>query len=666
MSLALHSPAGGVVYNEFSGVISGVSGVAMVNGGEVENNGGIYGVRSGVAATGYGNVFNAGTIFGYGVFGVGVYLGAGGYVQNDYNSDIKGSLYGVQLTNVSGTVNNVGRVTSQKNAGDYGIAMSAGGGVYNHNVGGLKGAVVGFAGVVIKGAAGTVINTGLIYGYGGDGVRLSAGGVVTNGQSPGDGAVIYDYQRGVVIGGGTGTVANHGTIAGGNYGVYLTAGGSVTNGSSDDTAALMYGGNFGVLFGALDPGTMSNFGTIKGPGGYGVELEVGGVANNGSPTDATAVITGYGGLELGQGAQGINYGAIDATGLAGEGVRMFANATLENAAGGSITGHLGIFANGVSITVTNAGTISGTGGTAVSFTSSSDVLVVEAGSAFMGAVTGDGGELRLGSGVGTLSGLAGGNATVSGSMATTTFQNFNTFQIDAGATFVDTEAVTIAGGQTVISEGSLALGAKKAKVTNAGLIETAGAGALTIKGALVNTGTLAANGGILKVTGAVSGKGGVAVINGGTLDFGSSFKQAVTFTGGTGTLELGQSQAYTGMITGFSKAGGTLLDLTDIGFVSVNEATFSGTSKGGMLTVTDGTHTARINLKGNYLGSVFVAASDGHGGVLIHDPVAPAGQPLAFVAAMAAFRTPGGGAVSVAREDRETSAQLFAPRGSGG
>ena len=37
----------------------------------------------------------------------------------------------------------------------------------------------------------------------------------------------------------------------------------------------------------------------------------------------------------------------------------------------------------------------------------------------------------------------------------------------------------------------------------------------------------------------------------------------------------------------------------------------------GTLTVTDGVHTASIQLLGQYMASEFVAASDGHGGTII-------------------------------------------------
>jgi hypothetical protein len=73
-------------------------------------------------------------------------------------------------------------------------------------------------------------------------------------------------------------------------------------------------------------------------------------------------------------------------------------------------------------------------------------------------------------------------------------------------------------------------------------------------------------------------------------------------------------------VSGFSLTGGTSLDLRDIAFVGSGEATFSGTASQGVLTVTDGTHTAHITLIGNYTASSFVASSDGQGGVSIVDP----------------------------------------------
>ena len=50
----------------------------------------------------------------------------------------------------------------------------------------------------------------------------------------------------------------------------------------------------------------------------------------------------------------------------------------------------------------------------------------------------------------------------------------------------------------------------------------------------------------------------------------------------------------------------------------------------GTLHVTDGAHSANVALIGNYMASVFVPSSDGHGGTSVVDPPALGGvQPLA-------------------------------------
>jgi hypothetical protein len=184
-------------------------------------------------------------------------------------------------------------------------------------------------------------------------------------------------------------------------------------------------------------------------------------------------------------------------------------------------------------------------------------------------------------------------------------------------------------------------------IANAGLIEGSAGGSGVIASAVDNTGTLAANGGTLTVDGAVTGAGD-AVVNGGELHFMSSFTEDVAFTGATGALKLAQSQGYTGAVSGFSTTGGTIFHLEDIGFVSSTEVTYSGTATSGVLTVTDGAHTAHITLIGNYLGSTFTASADNNGGVIIVDPpkapsaIAPAHQ---FIAAAAGLGGSAGEAI---------------------
>jgi hypothetical protein len=170
-------------------------------------------------------------------------------------------------------------------------------------------------------------------------------------------------------------------------------------------------------------------------------------------------------------------------------------------------------------------------------------------------------------------------------------------------------------------------------ITNAGTIENTSTGGTTIKSVVNNTGALTVTAGTLTVTGAVVGSGKVTVV-GGTADLAGAFTENVTFTGAAGVLELGHSQAYTGTVTGLSTTGKNALDLADITFASATtKASYSGTAIAGTLTVTDGTHTASINLAGNFTASTFKVSSDGHGGTRVVDPTGAA----AIVAAIAGF-----------------------------
>jgi hypothetical protein len=112
----------------------------------------------------------------------------------------------------------------------------------------------------------------------------------------------------------------------------------------------------------------------------------------------------------------------------------------------------------------------------------------------------------------------------------------------------------------------------------------------------------------------------VTVVEGGTAEIEGPGTQSVTFTGTTGTLAIDHSLAFTGAITGL--AGADALDLADVSYGAATTATFLGNTAGGTLTVSDGSHTAAIDLTGNYLSSSWTLSSDGHGGTMVVDPVA--------------------------------------------
>ncbi|MEP6967503.1 MAG: hypothetical protein ABI906_05440 [Pseudomonadota bacterium] len=198
--------------------------------------------------------------------------------------------------------------------------------------------------------------------------------------------------------------------------------------------------------------------------------------------------------------------------------------------------------------------------------------------------------------------------------------------------------------------GRLTLDTGAHTIVNAGTLEATGVGRGEVRSAVDNTGTLeTSGGGALRFNKAVTGDGS-AIIRGGTLAFKGVFAEDVAFTGGAGALELGRSRGYAGAISGFSKTGGTVLDLRDIGFTGSGEASFSGDATSGVLTISDGTHTAHLTLIGDYTGQHFVASSDSRGGTNIIDSGSGAPSPHRLVAAMAGMAGAGAGVAGVARE----------------
>jgi hypothetical protein len=574
-----------------SGVAMGVGGYVL-NGGAKNKSALISGGSGGIVSYGFTTVVNFGTIADTGAYLSGVYTGFGGQITNGSTKDttalISGWL-GVRTEGYAATVGNFGSIIATGATNAYGVYLGDGGSVTNGSMTSTSALIEGYGGIDLV-AGGAVDNFGSVGGTGGDysaGVLIGAGGgVVVNGGAKDLTARISGHD-GVATTTASAAVRNFATIAGASIGVAMEAGGSVTNGSTAVTTALIHGYTGLALQGA----SATNFGTILGQGGtfgYGAELNLNSSLVNGSAKDTSALVQGH----------------VGVTAYAGS-------------------------------TVTNFGTVDGTGGVAVELTSPNARLVVEAGSKFIGQAYGDGGALELASGTGKLGGLfTNGDVSVYGSMPMTTFTDFQSLAIDQGATFIEKAGVSIASFEGVDDAGTLTLGAPQSKdsVVNAGLVETTGTGTLTIAGAVTNTGTLLAKGGEIVVDGAVTGAG-TAAVNGGTLDLLAASSANVTFSGAGGVLELGQSQGYTGAITGFSKTGAASLDLADIGFVSTSEATYSGTKSGGVLTVTDGTHTARISLQGNYLASTFTCSSDGHGGTSLVDPTSP--PPAARIAATA-------------------------------
>jgi hypothetical protein len=113
----------------------------------------------------------------------------------------------------------------------------------------------------------------------------------------------------------------------------------------------------------------------------------------------------------------------------------------------------------------------------------------------------------------------------------------------------------------------------------------------------------------------------ISIADGATTEIQSAFSGAVLFDGSTGTLQLDNSSSFSGTVAGL--LGQDKLDLMDIDPASVHTPLYSGDGSTGALMVTDGVHTANIQLFGDYIGSTFAPSNDGHGGTFINDVPSP-------------------------------------------
>ena len=116
----------------------------------------------------------------------------------------------------------------------------------------------------------------------------------------------------------------------------------------------------------------------------------------------------------------------------------------------------------------------------------------------------------------------------------------------------------------------------------------------------------------------MSGTGTATVQGAGSIEFGSTTTSNITFApGADGTVTFDAASTLTGKlsVTGFTL--GDTIDLADIKYGSSGPSlAFSK----GVLTVSDGTDVAKLQMIGNYTLASFHAAPDGSGGTLITDP----------------------------------------------
>jgi hypothetical protein len=414
--------------------------------------------------------------------------------------------------------------------------------------------------------AGALENAGLITGQGAA-LYLSSTGSLTN--------------AGGTIGGDVGTAGTYSQHFGGyggagSIGVILTGAGSITNLSG--TIAGGAGGHGGNSTNVFHGSPGWGYGGPGGAGAAGIFLEAGGTITNGGGT----ILGGAGGA----GGTGDYPGRSGAAGVA---IGIAAGGLVTNGGAGVasalICGSVGVYAlGGSSATISNYGTIEGTGGRAVQLSAAADRLIVHAGAVFLGGVAADGGTLELASGNGTITGL-GAAAALSGAV-TMSFGGFGTYVVDAGAVLTLAGDDALRAGGVLDIAGALTL---SGTLDNAGVIAGSAGSKIVLKKADIVGGTLSSAGAVsVKDNGCVFDGTGATLTNQATITIADA--AALTIQGAIaddGRIVLSGKTAATRLIIGASGAtldGGGSLALTASAF-----NTITGASATAMLTNVDDT-----------------------------------------------------------------------------
>jgi hypothetical protein len=445
---------------------------------------------------------------------------------------------------------------------------------------------------------------------------------------------------------GTGTGANAGMITVEDGGTFRVGGtlknsGIITlNGTGElviSRDTILQGGGKLILSGSTD--NTSLFGNnvtltnvdnvISGVGNFSPGIfvnQTNGVidANGGGPLIVSTVsmtnagvleATSTGGLILGGGS--INNSASAVIGAFGTGSTVtventVSGGTLETGSGDVILVDNAILDGSNGHTVTNTGNVVVNGTTLLGTISNTGTIALNDGVIAVGT----GGVTLAGAGSLTLSDNTGN--TIIGNGASTTLTNQNTIS-GAGVIGGDGLLLTNQGVIDATGTNALIVDTGASAVTNTGTLEATSNGELFVASNVTNTGHLIANNGDVIFAGAVSGTGTTTIQGTGSVEFGSTTTSNTTFAAGAdGTVTFDAASTLTTgklSITGFTV--GDTIDLADINFVGSGPTL---TFIKNVLTVSDGTHVAKLHMVGSYTLANFHASSDGSGGTLITDP----------------------------------------------
>lgn len=392
---------------------------------------------------------------------------------------------------------------------------------------------------------------------------------------------------------------------------------SVTGGVIDvNQTSLLIGGNVtltetqtrldkGSILDNGQAGVLTNAGSISVTRASGIDGDALSLVNQGTITTAPSAVAS---LAIDTGANAVlNSGTISAS-LAGSKVTVAGQIINE------ATGHLLSSAGALTLaTLKNLGDLKAAAGTI-------DVT---------GSVSNEGGQIQAAAGGkvtidGAVTNDAGGVIRATGTKSlvdmAASLKNSGTIEAKAGGTVdvlvdVNDGQLSSTGIDSLLSASFTASGSG-----NRGSIVADNDGKVTIEGGLANSGGArleAYDGGEIEVHGAVTG--GIAWLSGddSVLDLqGSATEDTTTqvsfLDDGISQLVLDHSSRFSGTVAGLGT--GDTIDVTDIGFVAGSSRYDQANHQ---LFVSDGTHTATIQLLGTYMASQFAFSSDGSGGTLI-------------------------------------------------
>ena len=201
---------------------------------------------------------------------------------------------------------------------------------------------------------------------------------------------------------------------------------------------------------------------------------------------------------------------------------------------------------------------------------------------------------------------------------------------------VDLDNATISGGKLQTSGSNAFIetvsGSTDAlngvTITAGSTVEINAATTLMLGGTVANSGVLLVNGGVLDVNGALTG-GTTEISGAGEVVMAQKSSESVAFLSkSTGELVLDQAPSFSGSISGLGTTQS--IDLTDINFAAGVKISYSSNNRNntsGVLTVTDGTNTAHLQMVGTYTLANFKVESDGAGGTLLSDPTVVTQRP---------------------------------------